>query len=274
MDKVCVVTGGGSGMGFEVAKLLGKDATAVISGRSAERLEGAVAELAACGVDVHPFACDVSDRASVEKLAEFSASLGEVMAVVNAAGVSAMMAAPEKIFAINAGGTINVDEVFGEVVTEGGSIVNVSSLGAYMLPADQAQGLEQLYALAVQDAASFLGALPMTIAEAPAEYAGHAAYTITKNFVVWYTKRAALKFGKRGVRVLSVSPGLVLTEMGKMEGEAGAQVAAGSALGRAAQPEELARVMAFLASPEASYVTGVDVLVDGGTVAAMQCAAK
>ena len=78
--------------------------------------------------------------------------------------------------------------------------------------------------------------------------------------------------GARGVRVLSVSPGLVMTEMGKIEGEAGAQVAAGSALGRAAQPIELARVMAFLASPDASYVTGVDVLVDGGTVAAMQCA--
>jgi NAD(P)-dependent dehydrogenase (short-subunit alcohol dehydrogenase family) len=72
--------------------------------------------------------------------------------------------------------------------------------------------------------------------------------------------------------VLSVSPGLVMTEMGKMEGEAGEQVAAGSALGRAAQPIELARVMAFLASPDASYMTGVDVLVDGGTVAAMQCA--
>ena len=63
-----------------------------------------------------------------------------------------------------------------------------------------------------------------------------------------------------------------MTEMGKMEGEAGERVAAGSALGRAVQPTELARVMAFLASPDASYVTGVDVLVDGGTVAAMQCA--
>ena len=165
-----------------------------------------------------------------------------------------------------------MDEVFGEVVAKGGAIVNVSSLGAYMLPADQAQGLEQLYALSLQNASAFLGALPMTVAEVPAEYAGHAAYSITKNFVVWYTKRAALKWGKRGVRVVSVSPGLVLTEMGKLEGEAGAQVALNGALGRCAEPVELARVMAFLASPEASYVTGVDILVDGGAVAAIQCA--
>jgi len=107
-----------------------------------------------------------------------------------------------------------VDEVFGEVVAKGGAIVNVSSLGANRLPADQAQGLEQLHALSLQNASAFLGALPMTVAEVPAEYAGHAAYSITKNFVVWYTKRAALTWGKRGVRVVSVSPGLVLTEMG------------------------------------------------------------
>ena len=165
-----------------------------------------------------------------------------------------------------------MDEVFGEVVAKGGAIVNVSSLGAYMLPADQAQGIEQLYALSVADASAFLGALPMTVAEAPTEYAGHATYSITKYFVVWYTKRAALKWGKRGVRVVSVSPGLVLTEMGKLEGEAGAQVALNGALGRCAEPVELARVMAFLASTEASYVTGVDILLDGGEVAAMQCA--
>ena len=164
-----------------------------------------------------------------------------------------------------------MDEVFGEVVAKGGAIVNVSSLGAYMLAANQAQGLEQLYALSVADASAFLGALPMTVAEAPTEYAGHAAYSITKYFVVWYTKRAALTWGKRGVRVVSVSPGLVLTEMGKLEG-AGAQVALNGALGRCAKPVELARVMAFLASSDASYVTGVDVLVDGGAVAAIQCA--
>ena len=274
MSKVCVVTGGGSGMGLEVAKLIGDDAIVVISGRSVERLEGAIEELAKCGVDARPFACDVSNRASVDALVEFAVSLGDVVKVVHAAGVSPHMSDPAGIFAINAGGTVNVNEAFGPIVAKGGAILNVASMGAYMLPCEQAQSLEQLYALSLQDAAAFVAALGSTIEGVPEAFADGAAYTITKNFAVWYTKRQALKLGPRGVRVVSVSPGLVMTKMGEMEGDDGMQIAKAGALGRAAAPEELAKVMAFMLSDDASYLTGTDVLVDGGSVAAMQMPAK
>ena len=113
MANVCVITGGGSGMGFEAAKYMPKDKIIVISGRTLSKLEGAVAELKALGYEAYAKACDTSERESVQELAEYAASLGEIKNVINSAGVSpAMDGTPEGILRINALGTVYVNQEF------------------------------------------------------------------------------------------------------------------------------------------------------------------
>ena len=88
MKTVCVITGGGSGMGLEAAKCMPKEKIIVISGRTVSKLENAVKELQTLGFEAYAYACDTSNRASVKELAEYAASLGEIKNVINAAGIS------------------------------------------------------------------------------------------------------------------------------------------------------------------------------------------
>ena len=268
MTKVCVITGGGSGMGLEVAKLMDPETKVIISGRTVAKLEGAISQLKEAGIDAEPYSCDVSDRTSVEELAAFAASRGTVTTVIHAAGISPHMGDGLKIFAINAVGTMNVDEVFGKIIADGGVILNVSSMSAYMLPADRVP--LPLYRASAFGAQAFLGGCQQLLAQVPAEMATGMAYTISKNFVLWYTKQQALQLGKRGVRVVSISPGTFATPMGEAEGEEAAKFALNGALGRLGDPTEIAQMMAFMVSDKASYLTAADVLYDGGAVAAFQ----
>jgi short-subunit dehydrogenase len=97
MANVCVITGGGSGMGLEAAKFMPKDKVIVLSGRTVSKLEGAVKELEALGFTAYAKACDTSNRESVKELAAFAASLGEIKNVINAAGVSPAMKGCQQI---------------------------------------------------------------------------------------------------------------------------------------------------------------------------------
>ncbi len=267
MANVCVITGGGSGMGLEVAKILGKDQKIVLVGRTISKLEGALEELRVLGIDAEAYPADASDRASIHALAQHAASLGTVKTVIHAAGVSPHMADGEKIFTINAVGTVNVDEEFAEVMGPGSVILNVSSMSAYMLPADKVP--TQVYQAVSMGAEALQAAGAQMVAAVPDEMRTGMAYTVSKNFVVWYTERMAVKLGKKGIRVVSISPGTFTTPMGELEGEEAAKFALAGALGRTGEPVEIARMMAFMVSDEASYLTGVDVLYDGGSIAAM-----
>lgn len=262
---VAVITGGGSGMGLEAAKLLGKEQKIILVGRTVSKLENAIAELRAGGAEAEAFPCDASDRESVKKLAQYAASQGTVKTVIHAAGVSPHMADAEKIFAINAVGTINVDEEMAEVMGSGSVILNVSSMSAYMVP----EVPKQVYALALKDTGAFLGAFSQMLSAVPAEQHCGMAYTISKNFVVWYTARMAVRYGKKGIRVVSISPGTFKTPMGEIEGAEAAAFAERGAMGRLGEPEEIAKMMAFMVSDQCSYLDGVDILYDGGSIASL-----
>lgn len=119
MKNVCVITGGGSGMGLAAAKCLPKDKIIVLSGWTVTKLENAVKELTELGYEAHAHACDTSDRASVRALAEYAASLGEIKNVINAAGLSPAMASPEKLLRVNALGTVYVNQEFSRLMHPG-----------------------------------------------------------------------------------------------------------------------------------------------------------
>lgn len=268
MKQICVVTGGGSGMGLETAKLVGKEQKIILVGRTVSKLQNALNELHALGIEAEAYPCDAGDREAVDKLAQYAAAQGNVKTVVHAAGVSPHMADALKIFKINAVGTININEAFGAVMGEGSCILNVSSMSGYMVP--EANVPRQVYALALTDVAAFEGAAAQMLNAVPPERSTGMAYIISKNFVIWYTAKIALRYGKKGIRVVSISPGTFSTPMGEVEGEEAASFALAGALGRVGKPEEIAKMMAFMVSDACSYLTGTDILYDGGSIAAFK----
>lgn len=270
MSSICVITGGGSGMGLEAAKLIGKTQKIILVGRTVSKLDSALEELRALGIDAEAFPCDASDRPSVKKLAEHAAAQGTVKTVVHAAGVSPHMTDALKIFTINAVGTINIDEELAAVMGAGSCILNVSSMSGYMLPPERIP--YDMYQLSLTSVEGFEAAAAKMMEYVPEEQRCGMAYTISKNFVSWYTQQMAVRYGRQGIRVVSISPGTFRTPMGEVEGEEAASFALRGALGRMGEPEEIAKMMAFMVSDECSYLTGADILYDGGSIAAVKAA--
>ena len=265
MKQICVVTGGGSGMGLEAAKILGKDHQIILVGRTITKLEKAVVELRNMGIEAEAYSCSVTDKESVQRLAEYAASLGTVRTVIHSAGVSPKMTSPDQIFEINAIGTINIDQAFAPIIPTGGCILNVSSMSAYMISDSMVP--KQMYMVALDDADAFKVAGQQYLEKVPEDKKCGMAYTISKNFVIWYTSKMALQYGP-DIRIVSISPGTFDTPMQDVEGDGATAYGKQGALKRVGDPTEIAKMMAFMVSAEASYLTGVDVLYDGGAIAA------
>lgn len=270
MANVCVITGGGSGMGLEAAKFMPKDKIIVISGRTMSKLENAVNELKTLGYTAYAKTCDTSSRESVKELVAFATELGEVKNVINSAGVSpAMKGTQEMILRINALGTVYVNEEFSKVMNAGSVIVDVSSNSAYILPSMIIP--KKAYKLAETDEAKFLKKLIKRSNLAKGEYQRKGfAYSLSKNFVVWYAKKCAFEYGKKGIRVVSLSPGLIATDMGNLEAKDGGMLIPFSAEERMGKPEELGFALATVADERNGYLAGVDVLCDGGSTNGMK----
>lgn len=270
MANVCVITGGGSGMGLEAAKLMSKDKIIVLSGRTVSKLEGAVNQLKDLSFEAYAHACDTSKRESVQDLVAFASSLGEIKNVINSAGVSpAMKGTPEGILRINALGTVYINQEFSKVMNAGSVIVDVASNSAYILPSFIIP--KKAYALAETDEDKFLKKLLNRAKLAKGEYQQKGfAYSLSKNFVVWYAKKCAFEYGLKGIRVVSLSPGLIATDMGNLEKKDGGMLIPFSAEERMGKPEELGYALATVADERNGYLAGVDILCDGGSTYGMK----
>lgn len=269
MAKVCVITGGGSGMGLEAAKFMPKDKIIVLSGRTEAKLKKAVAELSALGFEAYAKTCDTSKRESVKALVSYAVSLGEVKTVINSAGLSPAMADPETIVRVNALGTVYMNEEFSKVMKKGSVIVDVASNSAYVLPKLLIN--KKVYALADQDEEKFVAKIIKKAKLAKGDYQRSGfAYALSKNFVVWYAKKCAFDYGPKGIRVVSLSPGLIATDMGNLEAKDGGMLIGFSTEERMGKPEELGYALATVADERNGYLAGVDVLCDGGSTNGMQ----
>lgn len=269
MANVCVITGGGSGMGLEAAKFMPKDKIIVLAGRTMAKLEKAAAELAALGYQAYAKTCDTSDRESVKELVRFAVSLGEIKNVINSAGLSPAMSDPVTIVRVNALGTVYINEEFSKVMKPGSVIVDVSSNSAYILPSFIINKKD--YRLADTDEERFIKKLVKKASLAKGDYQRSGfAYSLSKNFVVWYAQKCAFEYGKKGIRVVSLSPGLIATDMGNLEAKDGGMLIPMSAEERMGKPEELGFALATVADERNGYLAGVDVLCDGGSTNGMK----
>lgn len=264
MKNVCVITGGGSGMGLAAAKCMPKDKIIVVTGRTMSKLEKAVKELQELGYEAYAKTCDTSDRGQVRELAEYAAGLGEIKNVINSAGLSPAMAEPEKLIRVNALGTVYVNEEFSKLMKAGSVIVDISSNSAYILPGFLAS--KKTFALADKEEELFVKKILGLPNKLKGYKASGLAYGLSKKFVIWYAAKCAYEYGSKGIRVCSLSPGLIATDMGNLESEEGGSLIDTTAEKRMGKPEELGFAIASVADERNGYLAGVDVLVDGGSV--------
>ncbi len=266
--QTVIITGGAGGMGLATARLMGADHRLVIADVNAERLDAAVTELAATGADVVAVPTDITDRASVAALFAAAADGGTVRAVVHTAGLSPQMGSPEAIIAVNALGTVLVTEAALRAARDGFALVSVASIAGHMTPGFLLP--RRSYRFALTDPERLTARLVAAANRGPARMRTGSAYSISKNFVIWYAQKMAAAFGAKGARVLSVSPGSFDTDMGRLEKESGSdRLLDFAALKRFGRPEEAAAVLAFCAGRDPGYLTGTDILVDGGTRAGL-----
>jgi len=264
-----VITGGAGGMGLATATIVGRDHAVVLCDVRAGRLDGAAAALSDLGITPTVVNCDVTDRQAVVELFETAAGLGTLASVIHTAGVSPSMGGPDYVMRTNAIGTVNVDEVFFSAAGEGAAIVNVASMASHMLPEEIIPTAH--FPLALKDEDAFMAAMMSACSIAPEEARSGMAYAVSKSFVRWYSTSQAERFNGRGLRVVSVSPGSVDTEMGRLEEQAGAgAMVTNAAVPRWGKAEEMAELFAFCASDRAGYLTGTDILNDGGVIASMR----
>jgi len=269
MRAVAVITGGAGGMGQATASVLGADHTVVLCDNRTDRLQLAGDLLRSQGIEVSVVPGDVTDRAAVTELFRTATGLGPVTAVVHAAGVSPSMGAADYVMATNAIGTLNVGEAFHAVAGAGAAIVNVASMAAHLIP-EELMPVDS-FPLALTEPQAFLDAMRQACAIAPPQARSGLAYAISKGFVRWYSSAQAERFTAKGVRIVSVSPGSVDTEMGRLEEQAGAgALVTDAAVPRWGRAEEMAELFAFCVSDRAGYLTGTDILNDGGVVASVR----
>jgi NAD(P)-dependent dehydrogenase (short-subunit alcohol dehydrogenase family) len=267
MGNVTVITGGAGGMGLATARIMGRDHRVLIADVNRQRLDTAVAALRSEGNACDVAVCDITDRTAVDALLRSAAQQGRIASVIHTAGLSPQMAEPDVIMKVNALGTVNVVEASLAHAGEGFALVNVASMAAHMMPALLCP--TRAYPLAATDPAAFLRKSVRTARLMPSDfYRRGMAYGISKHFVIWLSRHSAARFGEKGARVLSVSPGSFDTEMGRLEEKSGSvEMLRTAALKRFGRPEEIAEVLAFCASDKAGYLTGTDILCDGGVIA-------
>ncbi len=270
MEKVCVITGGGSGIGFTTAQLLArKDYYVIIVGRTFQKLEAAVNKICREGGRIEAYPCDVCDRGSIYALAQYAASKGEVKAVIHAAAVAPHMASPEKILRCNAIGTVHINDAFFEVMARGGCIINTSSIEAYLLPPYLMPC--KWYPMARYNREKFVSKVMRYLKWFPRRKRPRLAYAISKHFVFWFARTDAARFGEKGCRILSVTPGNIATPLGRIQEDLRHANVRYNAIRRFGVPEEIAALYEVLLDERLTYLTGTDILCDGGGVAGGAC---
>lgn len=266
MRQVCVITGGGSGIGFAVSKIMGSRGYYImLVGRTAKKLADAVSNLQASGIEAEAFSCDISDWESTKLLAWAARERGEVKVVIHAAGMSPNMGDAQTIMEVNALGTIHINNAFYEVMKRGGCLIDTSSMSAYLTP--QFIMPKRVYRLSRTDCSRFMKKMMGRVSLFPKSVRAGVAYGISKHFVIWFARTDAARFGEKGVRVLSITPGNFDTPMGELEKDEAMAYIKYNAVKRLGKPEEIAQLYAAVADERMEYLTGTDILCDGGCVA-------
>lgn len=241
--KVALVTGGSRSIGKAIAKRLAADGAAVAitySSASSDKADEVIREIEAAGGKALAIKADAANEEAVRlAVAKTVGAFGGIDILVNNAGVAAMapleqfaMTDFDKLIAVNVRGLFVATQEAARHMREGGRIINIGSTNAERMT-----------------------------------FAGGAAYALTKGAVASFTKGASRDLGPRGITINNVQPGPIDTDMNPADSEFAKGLTQQLALQRYGHVEEIASFVAFLASPESSYITGANLLADGGYAA-------
>ena len=262
---VVVVTGAG-GMGQAIVRRIANGRTIVLADVDDAHLNAVADGLRLEGHTIETVRVDVSSRDDVTALARTAADLGAVRCVVHTAGVSPVQATTAQIMAVDVLGTSLLLDAFEPYVQRGTVAVCIASMAGSMtdLPPDAVRLLgstptDELLGLDVLDPSCDPGL----------------AYGIAKRANQARVEAASIPWGRRGGRVVSISPGVISTPMGASElagphGDFMRTMVDMSGSGRLGTADDIAAAVEFLTSAAASFITGTDIRVDGGAVAAVR----
>jgi NAD(P)-dependent dehydrogenase (short-subunit alcohol dehydrogenase family) len=265
MSDVTVVIGAGQ-IGQAIARRVSAGKHVLLADLHKANADAAAEVLANAGFDVSTATVDASSRESVHALAETAAALGDISGVIHAAGVSPSQARPEVILAVDLYGTALMLEEFGNIIASGGSAVVIASQSGHRLGALTA---EQDAALATTPADELLS-LPMLQPDQVTDTLH--AYQLAKRGNSLRVMAEAVRWGRRGARVNTISPGIIITPLARDEltgprGEGYRRMIELSPVRRAGTPDEVGTVGALLMGPDGAFITGSDFLMDGGVTA-------
>lgn len=258
--KVIVITGGAGGIGMACARIF-KDYKVVLSDYSDEVTQNAVSELKSAGVDAQGFACDITDPEQIVGLKEFAARCGSFRALVHAAGVSGSAKDLKKIFAINLEATERLTDAFHELAGEDSVAVLISSMMGHAIPpnADYDEALKNP-----------LSGDSFEVISRFAQNDPDNLYNFVKRGVQLIAQKNANRWGEKGARIVSVSPGVIDTPMAAKAMEEHPErieaIKGMTPVKRTGRPEEVAQLIEFLVSDRAGFITGTDIRIDGGAI--------
>ncbi|PKR81591.1 short-chain dehydrogenase [Brumimicrobium salinarum] len=258
--KVVLITGGAGGIGVATGQNL-KEFKLVISDYADDVIQKTVDSYNKQGFDAVGFKCDITNKEEVEALMNFTKKQGALSGVVHTAGVSETVNDVEQIYNINLKGTALILDGVLDIVDEGASIVLFSSMMGHTVPPSDAYDEALTNPLEENSFSSIKNVVKED---------SNMMYNFTKRGVLLLTKENAQRFGAKGARVNSISPGVIMTQMGKKAAEEHPekikQLLSMTALNRTGEPEDIADVVKFMLSEQSRFMSGSDLLVDGGVL--------
>lgn len=260
MKKTIVITGAGGGIGMACGEVL-KDYKLVLTDYSEAIVKKATDHFTQKGFDAVGIACDITKKEDVERLKQFTSKQGKFGGIVHAAGVSGSGVDPRKVYDIDLVGTDIIIDAFHEIAKKDSALIMFSSIMGHVVPPNpeyddalrnpQKEGSFKTVASFVDGDADIM-------------------YNFAKRGVILLCQDNALRFGKNGARIISLSPGVIMTPMALKAAEEHPEemdrMKQMTALQRNGTPEDIADVVHFLLSDKARFISGSDILVDGGVL--------
>lgn len=262
---IIVLTGAGQ-LGMAIVRRMAYGNKIFVADWKLENAQTIAKTLVEAGLDAVPFKTDISSRASILELISAAQREGEIAMFINAAGLSPSQSSIEHILAVDLYGTAVLLEEFGKVIKKGGTAVTISSQSGHRMPALTPEEDRLLATTPTEDL------LELEMLQADAIKDTLHAYQMAKRCNVKRVMAEAVKWGDRGARVNSISPGIIVTPLALDEfngprGDFYKNMFAKSPAGRPGIADEVANVAELLLSNRGAFITGADFLIDGGATA-------
>ena len=266
MRDVMLWLGAGQ-IGMAIARRVGFNQKIIVGDKNIENANAIAKIMSEAGFDIEPIECDLSDRNSILNFIKKGQEYGEIATLINSAGVSPSQAPVEVILKVDLYGTAVLLEEVGKVIKKGGRGVTISSQSGHRMPALTPETDEQLACTPTEELLNLEVLKPENIKDTL-----H-AYQMAKRCNVKRVMAEACKWGKRGARINSISPGIIVTplaidEFRGIRGDFYKNMFAKCPAGRPGTADEVANVAELLLTEKADFISGSDFLIDGGATAA------